>query len=424
MAPPNPSPSLREVEARLIARATESDDGEAILAELCEDLLAAGIPLWRFSLSVPAIDPLFRGVSLSWRRGQGLSLFPALHSPDGEAAFARSPVGWLRAADRTFAHWRLDGGSHPDLPLLAELRAAGATDYLVHVVGFAPGTALEGVGLSFSTDRPGGFAPGERDALAALVPTIALATAKLSLAHTMREIAGTYLGPATAGRVLAGEMRRGQSAVVPAAILLADLRGFTALADRDDPLKVVAWLDEHFDALGEPVRRHGGEISKFLGDGFLAVFSVGEPEARDCPACAAALASAQEALARNAGLNADRRSRGLPALEADIVLHFGPVVYGNVGTDRRLDFTVIGRAINEASRIERLCGTLDRPLLLSDAFATRCSAPLAEVGEFALRGVGRPQRIWAPAPVAPAPVAQEARPARRLPSPPMPQPAR
>ncbi|WP_232631222.1 adenylate/guanylate cyclase domain-containing protein [Methylobacterium sp. Leaf118] len=420
MAPPHPCPSprLRDIEARLIARATESDDGEAILADLCEALLAAGLPLWRFSLSVPAIDPLFRGVSLSWRRGQGLSLFPAPHSPDSAAAFARSPVGWLRAADLTFARWRLDEGAYPDLPLLAELRAAGATDYLVHVVGFAPGTALVGVGISFSTDRSGGFAPEERDALAALVPALALATAKLSLAHTMREIACTYLGPATAERVLAGEMRRGQSAVVPAAILLADLRGFTALADRDDPLEVVGWLDEHFDALGEPVRRHGGEISKFLGDGFLAVFSVDDPEAKACPACTAALAAAQDALARNAGLNQERGRRGLPALEADIVLHFGPVVYGNVGTDRRLDFTMIGRAINEASRMERLCGTLDRPLLLSDAFARRCSAPLTEVGEFALRGVGRPQRIWVP-----APDAQGERPASRRPIPPSPQPA-
>ncbi len=209
-------------------------------------------------------------------------------------------------------------------------------------------------------------------------------------------MSSTYLGPAAAARVLSGETRRGQSTVVPAAILLVDLRGFTALADRDDEgraLKVVGWLDEHFDALGEPVRRHGGEILKFLGDGFLAVFSMADrcaPPARPAPA----LAAAREALARNDELNAARRRRGLPVLAADIVLHFGPVVYGNVGTDRRLDFTVIGRAVNEASRIERLCDALDRPLLISDAFAGRCAAPLTEIGAFELRGIERAQRVW------------------------------
>ncbi|WP_342149360.1 adenylate/guanylate cyclase domain-containing protein [Methylorubrum sp. SB2] len=396
MAPPSISPSaLHAVQTRLIAQAVASNAGEAIVTELCEGLIAAGIPLWRFSLSVPAIDPLLRGMSLAWRRGEGLALFPAMHGPEGEKSYTGSPIAWLKDNDREVVRWRLDGTEAPDLPLLSELRAAGATDYLLHLVGFAPGNAIEGAGLSFSTDRAGGFTPEERDALSGLVPTIALVTAKLTVSHTLREVASTYLGPAAAERVLSGETRRGQSAVVPAAILLVDLRGFTALADRDDPLKVVGWLDEHFDALGKPVRRHGGEILKFLGDGFLAVFSVADSDAPACPACAGALAAAKEALVRNDELNAARREQGLPTLEADIVLHFGPVVYGNVGTDRRLDFTVIGRAVNEASRIERLCDALDRPLLISDAFARRCAVPLTEVGAFELRGIERAQRVWA-----------------------------
>lgn len=414
--PPIDPSALRAVEARLIARAVGSDDGAAIVAELCEGLVAAGLPLWRFSLSVPAIDPLFRGASLAWRRGEGLTLFPTVHGPEGEASYTRSPIAWLHENEREIVRWRLDGTEAPDLPLLGELRAAGATDYLIHLVGFAPGSALEGAGIAFATDRAGGFSPDDLKALSGLVPVIALATAKLSLAHTLREVSSTYLGPAAAARVLSGETRRGQSTVVPAAILLADLRGFTALADRDDPLAVVGWLDEHFDALGEPVRRHGGEILKFLGDGFLAVFSVTDSAAAACPACSGALAAAQAALARNDALNAARRRRGLPALAADIVLHFGPVVYGNVGTDRRLDFTVIGRTVNEASRIERLCDALDRPLLISDAFARRCAAPLTEVGAFELRGIERAQRIWS--------LPQEVRPDSLRASAPRAQPAR
>ncbi|GJE29528.1 adenylate/guanylate cyclase domain-containing protein [Methylobacterium organophilum] len=390
-----PSP-IHDIERRLVARATASDESEEIFTEFCEALSAVGLPLWRASLSVPTIDPLFRGVSLAWRCGEGLSLSSTAHGPEGEDVFARSPIAWLHASEQTHARWRLDGDAYPNLPLLAELRAAGATDYLLHLTGFAPGTALSGVGISFATDRAEGFSEAEAAVLAALVPSLALVTAKLALSHTLREVVGTYLGTRTAERVLSGEMRRGQGAMVPAAILLTDLRGFTALADRHAPPHVVSWLDEHFDALGEPVTRHGGEVLKFLGDGFLAIFPVSDPEAPSCPACAGAFRAAREALARNGALNLARARTGLPELKADIVLHYGPVVYGNVGTDRRLDFTIIGSAVNEASRIEQLCAELDQPLLLSDAFAARCREGLRALGSFTFRGIERPHRVWAP----------------------------
>jgi adenylate cyclase len=196
--------------------------------------------------------------------------------------------------------------------------------------------------------------------------------------------------------VLEGQIRRGEGETVAAAILLADFRAFTTLTDRDDPAKVVGWLDEHFDAIGEPVMRSGGEILKFTGDGFLAIFPVSDPEHRPCATCSGALDAAEQALALNRELNARRRWAGLPALEVDLVLHFGRVVYGNIGTSRRLDFTVIGRAVNEASRIEELCDEAGRSILLSNTFAERCGRPLHMVGTFALRGLERKQQIWAP----------------------------
>jgi adenylate cyclase len=159
-------------------------------------------------------------------------------------------------------------------------------------------------------------------------------------------------------------------------------------------VKVVGWLDEHFDAVGEPVARHGGEILKFIGDGFLAIFPVPDPDNGPCAICAGALDAAEEALAANRALNARRRAAGLPELDVDLVLHFGEVVYGNVGTSRRLDFTVIGRAVNEASRIEELCGQIGRSILISESFAGRSGRQLAPVGTFALRGIERKQRIW------------------------------
>lgn len=383
----------------IIERATASDDGPALLDGICRSLVEAGLPLSRLAIAAPAIDPAARSISFNWRPDRGSTFIPTAHTSDDEAVFRRSPIFALLNEDRTFGRWRLDTPQTvEDFPLLQELRAEGATDYVLHMITFAPGTALRGVAVSAATNRPSGFSEEDLAGFAEILPAVGLAVCKFSLSRTLRETLAVYLGPATSTRVLDGQIRRGEGETVSAAILLTDLRSFTALTDHDDPTQVVGWLNEHFEALGEPVASHGGEILKFLGDGFLAIFPVSEVAAIPCPGCGSALAAAELALARNRALNERRRSAGLPELAADIVLHFGPVIYGNVGTTRRLDFTVIGRAVNEASRIEKLCGELDRSLLISDSFARRCGREFDLLGTFALRGLDRRQPIWAPPP--------------------------
>jgi len=193
--------------------------------------------------------------------------------------------------------------------------------------------------------------------------------------------------------VLGGQIRRGEGETIAAAILLVDLRGFTALTEREEPLQVVGWLNEHFEAIGNAIAAHGGEILKFVGDGLLAVF----PAASDrtpCADCERALQAAIEGQAANGTLNESRSSRGQPCLDADAVLHFGEVVYGNVGASRRLDFTVIGRAVNEASRMEPLCAELGCNLVISETFARRCGIQLQELGNVALRGIEGRRRVY------------------------------
>lgn len=375
--------------------ATGTEDGDGLLDGLCRRLVALGLPLWRCSISVPAIDPAARGASLTWHETNGVSLAVDAHGDATEAAWRRSAIYALLEGGVRSRRWRLDAlGLGDSFPILHELRAQGGTEFVLHLIGFAPGTALRGVALSFATRRASGFDAADLAAIEAVLPTLGLAVAKLSLSHTLREVLGTYLGRSTAERVLDGQIRRGQGRTVPAAILLVDLRGFTALSDNADPLAVVGWLDEHFDALGDPVARHGGEILKFLGDGFLAVFPVPDAGTLPCPVCAGALHAASDAMAANAALNTRRRAEDLPELSADCVLHFGEVVYGNVGTSRRLDFTMIGRAVNEASRIEGACEALGHALLISDSFAARCHRPLEAVGTVELRGLARPRRVW------------------------------
>ena len=376
-------------------QATSSDDREILLETFCATLLAAGLPLWRVSVSTPAIDPTARAFSMNWVRGQGMSLVRTAHGLENEAAFRRGPVHALLEANLPFGRWRLDTlqpgqGFAP----LHEIRQDGGTDYVLHMIGFTPGSALRGVAISFVTDTVSGFSDLDLADIDEVLRVFGLAICKLSLSYTLRETLSTYLGQATASRVLDGQIRRGEGQTVSAAILLTDLRAFTALTDRIDPVRIVGWLDEHFDALGDPVAQSGGEILKFLGDGFLAVFPIADLGVRPCAVCERALDAAEAALAANRSLNAQRRAADLPGLDADLVLHFGEVVYGNVGTSRRLDFTVIGRAVNEASRIEKLCDKLDRSLLISESFAERCGRGLVPLGTFPLRGLDRPQRIW------------------------------
>ncbi len=203
----------------------------------------------------------------------------------------------------------------------------------------------------------------------------------------------TYLGRDAARRVLSGETARGQGRLVTAGIFYADLKGFTALTDRLPAEQVIAHLNDYFDIVATSVLNHKGEVLKFIGDSVLAAFNI--DGASPASACCQGLHAALDALD---GLTAANRHRELP-LEAGVALHYGDVIYGNIGSEARLDFTVIGRAVNEATRIEALCRTLNRPLLISADFARICTChPLVSLGHHRLRGVAAPHEIFTAAP--------------------------
>lgn len=374
----------------LLETATRSDDPAELINLACAGLIELGLPLWRLSVGIQTLDPTIRAVSYVWLRDEGLTRLttPYVPGPDNDLPYRQSPIYALVRDGQTQRHWRLDRGEGcAEFPLFEELRAGSATAYFMHLVRFGGeiAAAVPGVAVAIATDRPGGFTERDLAGFVALMPAVGLASYRYMLARMSSAILGVYLGERTARRVLAGEVRRGTGRTIEAAILLADLRGFTGLAGREPSARVVAWLDQHLGAIGEAVTGQGGEVLKFLGDGLLAVFSVENATDAD-DACRRALAAAEQALSATDGINAGRRRSGEPELGLDLVLHFGEVVYGNVGAARRLDFTVIGPTVNEASRIEALCAELERPLLLSGTFAARCGRPTTSLGRFALRG--------------------------------------
>ena len=375
--------------------AVAHDDLDALVTGLSERLVAEDFPLLRASISLPTIDPNSRAVSYIWWRGKGTVIERMPHGDEQEENFQRSVIYDLQSRNLLVARFRLDAGEGVSrFELLKELKGEGATDYLVRLVPFGSDqVALRGVALSVATDQAGGFTDAQCNLINRLVPALALAAYRVSVTRLAADALYVYLGPQAGRRVLAGKIRRGEGERMAAAILYADLKGFTNLTEREDPLRVVGWLNEHFDAIGNAVTKRGGEILKFMGDGLLAVFPVDDPDIRASMICKEALAAAEEAIVANSALNRRRVSTDEPRLDVDVVLHFGEVVYGNVGARRRLDFTVIGRAVNETSRMEPFCDLLGVNLLMSDEFAQRCGRETVSAGEFQLRGIAGARRL-------------------------------
>ena len=393
---------MTEIVDWLLEEGRQSDDLAAIVDGLCRRLVAAGVPIRRGNLTFPTIDPTIGAFRHVWSSETGMQSDALSPEQTWGAPYLRSPIRYMVESNIPFARWSLDDAEALEkFPLLAELRAEGMTEYVIRFLSFSKGrTALLGLALSVATDRAGGFTDAGLAAIDRTVPALAIVAYRIALSDVAAETLGAYLGAQTAPRVLQGMIRRGDSQVISAALLLADLRGFTALVDRAPGSDVVRWLNEHLACIGEAVTEHGGEVLKFLGDGLLAVF----PAERHGPdaACGAALDAALEGCARNRALNASRAAEGGPTLALSVALHFGDVVYGNIGMARRLDFTVVGPAVNEVSRMEALGKALGRELLLSASLAGRCGRPVQSLGRHALRGIAGEREMFVPAPPAPA----------------------
>jgi adenylate cyclase len=382
----------------ILEEGRNSDDLGAILKGLSERFVAQGNPLCWTSLTMPTIDPTAAVLRFMWSRDKGLR--SAALSPEDSygAEYQRSPIHYLAERRILSERWKLED---PEVVhrfvVFEELRALGATEYALRFVRFGKGnTALRGAVLSVATDRPGGFADGEFEAVERILPALSVVAYRIGLSHVATETLGAYLGPQTGAHVLQGMIRRGDSQVISAALLLADLRGFSALVDRAPGKEVVGWLNQHLECVGDAVTERGGEILKFLGDGLLAVFASDRIGAER--ACNDAVGAAVDACGRNAALNARRATEGGPTLDLSIALHFGDVVYGNIGTARRLDFTVVGPAVNEVSRMEALSKELDREVLLSQSIAQRCGHPVLSLGPHELRGTAGTREMYGLAP--------------------------
>jgi adenylate cyclase len=380
-----------------------------IVSVFCDRCVAAGIPLDRAHVFIDTLHPVYEGRMFRWgyspnespvhEYGRTSSEGPAVSGPvslDEQATdmWRRGPFYNMLQTGASLLRRRLKTDTVDEFSLLPEWLAAGMTDYVAIITRFAPEGAIgemDAVYSSWGTRAPEGFNDGQIATLKHIVPSLALAIKSVSLARMTRTLMETYLGRDAGQRVLSGRIVRGIAERIDAVVWFSDLRGFTRITDTA-PEQVIPLLNDYSDVIVSAIHEHGGDVLKLIGDGTLAIF-VAENRLHACNAALSAAIAARRGVAE---LKKRRTAEDKPITDMYLGLHIGKVFYGNVGSRERLDFTVLGPAVNEASRIAAMCRSVDQPVLMSAAFANvgDIKHRLLSVGRYALRGVSHPQELF------------------------------
>jgi adenylate cyclase len=369
----------------------------ATLDGFCERALELGVPLARANVVIDTLHPVYEGRAFVWKRAtRNTSLTEFGRGSANLQRWENSPYFYLEQAGESMLRRRLTQETEKEFPIFPELRAEGMTEYLAIINRFAAEGIvgdMDCVYSSWATDAAAGFRDADVVDLVRLVPLLALTLKAASLSRIAATLVETYLGRDPGRRVLEGRIARGVAEQIDAAIWFSDLRGYTRIADTAKPAEIIPLLNEYADAIISAIHDCGGDVLKLMGDGVLAIFTAIERT----QACESALTAAEDAPRRIAEVNRRRSASRLPTTELYLGLHVGEVFYGNIGSEERLDFTIVGPAVNEVSRIASMCRSVDQPLLVSSTFAAALGASrnrLVSVGRYALRGVSRPQDLF------------------------------
>jgi len=377
----------------LMTDARRQIDAGEFLEAFALELRAAGVDVSRITTGVPILHPQIFSFSGLWQLGKGTTERLYRSEPGIPATLSNSQIG---IAYQGGGPVRCDLTAAPregEFAILGDLRREGFSDYIVHSVPFADGSHKA---LSLATTRRGGFNADELALFEAMIPAVGFNLEVQALRRTARTLLDTYVGQQSGGRVLEGQIQRGTGETIRAVIWLCDVRGFTSLSESLPREALIDLLNCYFGPMCDAVAKQGGEILKFIGDAMLAIFPIGAVD--PASTCGAALVAAGHAQAALRDENRRREGLGLPRIEYGLALHVGDAMYGNIGSDTRLDFTVIGPAVNLTARIESMCRQLGRPLLLSSDFVRAAGILAQPLGSFPLKGVGVKQEIFAPMP--------------------------
>jgi adenylate cyclase len=375
---------------------------DVLLREFCERCIAAGVPLARAICFIDTLHPVYEGRAFRWRAEQTDEPSFAEYGRtdqggEREESWRRTPFFHLLQSGGSELRRRLCAGEPADFDAIRDIAEQGATDYFAIIHRF-PGEGAIGemdcFYSSWATRAPEGFRDEDVAAIRRLLPSLALAIKCGALGRIAATLVEVYLGRDPAKRVLEGRISRGIADRISAVLWFSDLHSFTSISDGVEPEQIIPMLNDYADATISAIHDEGGDVLKLIGDGTLAIFKADDPAS----ACRCALAAQENLRKRERELNARRRAAGLPVTEVYLGLHIGDVFYGNIGSQERLDFTVIGPAVNEVARIAAMGTSVGRSIVISDAFVS--ATPEAErgrlvsVGRYALRGVGRSQELF------------------------------
>jgi len=372
----------------LDAGAPPTQRPQDVLQHLCRRLLELGMSLHRVAVFVRTLHPNVAGRGFIWtERSNLVEITSAPIGIEITDQYLKSPIRVVYTQHIEIRRRIGEPGAALDFPILEELAAEGVTDFLALPVRFINGDVHA---ASFATRRPGGFTDAQVEALRRIMPPFSRVAEIYSWRRVAHNILDAYLGEQTGEKVLAGHIRRGDGEDIHAVIWFCDLRDSTPLADSMSRADFLRLLNEFFECILGPVLEQKGEVLRFIGDAALAIFPVPNGDRQErAEASRRAVEAAGQAIERMAALNA-KRDR---PLGFGIGLHLGHVLYGNIGTPTRIEFTVIGAAANEAARIESLCKTLEVPLLLSEPVARHVPG-CTSLGRHRLRGVGEPIELF------------------------------
>jgi adenylate cyclase len=376
-----------------------------LMAGFCRRIREAGVPLTQAMVILDTLHPIYEGRVFRWRADlpESVEAIDYGRTDVGEMAenWRQSVFYHLLESGEEAARRRLGAGDPADFPALVQARDAGVTDYLALVHRFAAEGVIgdmDCVYSSWASDAPAGFGDAAVIVLQRLAPFLKLAIKSAALARMAGTIAETYLGRDPGRRVMNGRIARGVAEKIGAVLWFSDLHGYTHISESAPPAAIIPFLNDYADVVVSAVHGEGGDVLKLIGDGTLAIFA-GEDRA---PAARAALAAAARVRQGAAKLSQGRAAKNLPTAQVYLALHVGDVFYGNVGSKDRLDFTVIGPAVNEVSRILALSRSVEQDVLLSTAFAEALGGELRQrlvsLGRYALRGVAQPQELFTPEP--------------------------
>ena len=382
--------AIEDITSWLLTKARKRSGPTEMFSAFCDMLVDAGVPLARASLAIETRHAEQAGLGWFWQpcKETDLQAFP--YGSMAEDIYRHSPFARVHETGKWL---RLDVQTAPDdaFGIVPELKEAGITDYICIPLPFE---ATEYNGISFATDADAGFTTDHVRLLKGVLPAFQTVAEVMALNSRIKTVLRTYVGEEPQKRILAGDIHRGDIVRVRSAVMFIDMRNFTSLSMNMNAAELAEFLNRYYDCLVPAIEANGGEVLKFVGDGVLATFRTGGKGA--ALACLRALAAARDVLD---AVNRARNGGPGPKFSVKIALHFGSVAYGNIGSGERLDFTVIGRDVNVASRLTNLCGQLERMLLVSGEFHDRiCNlVNFIPAGEHYLRGVPKKQRVYEPA---------------------------